>query len=1191
MVTFLAQWRGPVESRPVASTTTPIIAHFFKNQGVADGRYAFLSDGPSGTLGFGSHDVTVSMAATRQSSSSALAGPVPHGVRPILTVIYDGSSADPNLNGTNPDGVTNFLIGSRANWTVGMPTFDGVRYGSLYPGVALLYTGGSDRLEGTFEVAASASAAVIHWHYAGAQALEIDKNTGDLVVTLAGISSPTRTVRERSPAAWQDYGGTRHSVQSEFVVGADSEISLAVGAINRQYPLVIDPTLVYSSYFGGSSQDSPKGVALDASGVYIAGITQSPDFPILNAEQPTYPRGSTGANFVSKFDLSGKHLIYSTFIGGTTYEQCFGIAVDGAGHAVITGDTHSPDYPVQNAYQPLYAGSGDAFVTSLAADGKSLVFSTFLGGSVDDLAVAVAVDSQSAIYVTGYTGGGGFPTTNNNFPSSGADTFVTKFNPAGALIYSVVIGTNSNSLEPAAIAVDGGGEAYVTGRTSSTDLPVTANAFQKSNAGSLDAFVFALTPGGDAFAYATYLGGGRPGVYDIGQDGGTAIAVAPSGEFTVTGTTTSDNFPLVNPIQSHRASTNSSTDMFVTKFAADGAHLVFSTYFGGTGDDTPYSLALDAVGQAYVGGITGSSDFPVQDAIPNTPQYGPGFLVRLTSVGQLSYSTYLGAYSVSVAVDGDGNAYVTGATQGGLPVTSDAQQPTFAGGTSDGFLMIVGPPAVTGVSPPEGATTGGTIVTITGSSFAGATSVQFGSTAASNVVVINPGTIQATSPAGGAGTVDVTVTTPSGTTPATSADHFTYVVASAGSYQAGQPTRICDTRPIQPGVVANQCNNGTSRAAAPIGPGGTLTIDVCAGAGASCSLSAVAINVAVTGATDSSFLTVYPTGVAQPNASNLNYTPGDTVANLVEVKVGSNGTITLYNHAGSVDVVVDLEGTVAGGSTSSGSPGLYTPVPPQRICDTRVDQVGVATNQCNNGGAGATLGSNGTLNVQITGQGGIPSTGVSAVVLNVAVTDTSNSGYLTAWPTDNPRPSASNVNWAAGQTVPNRVIVPVGHNGQISIYNFSGAADVVIDVNGWYGDGTEPPPPGATFTGITPTRICDTRADQPGVATNQCNSGGAGLPLGSGQTMTVQVTSTGGSVPAGARGVVVNVAVTGTTAASFLTVWPSDVSQPTISDLNWASGETVPNLVVVKLSSSGQINVFNHAGSTDVIVDVVGYYT
>jgi hypothetical protein len=229
--------------------------------------------------------------------------------------------------------------------------------------------------------------------------------------------------------------------------------------------------------------------------------------------------------------------------------------------------------------------------------------------------------------------------------------------------------------------------------------------------------------------------------------------------------------------------------------------------------------------------------------------------------------------------------------------------------------------------------------------------------------------------------------------------------------------------------------------------------------------------------------------------------------------------------------------------------------------------------------------------VQITGQGGVPATGVSAVVLNLTATDTTASSFLTAWPSGSTRPTASNVNWTAGQSVPNRVIVPVGPNGQINVYNHTGGVDVAIDVNGWFGDGTEPPPPGSVFTGIAPTRICDTRPFQPGVLSNQCNGQGIGAVLGAGQTMVVQVASAGAVVPAGATAVVVNVTAIGTTAPSFLTVWPSNVAPPNASDLNWAAGQTASNLVVAQLSPTGQLSVFNHAGATNVIVDVVGYYT
>ena len=405
-------------------------------------------------------------------------------------------------------------------------------------------------------------------------------------------------------------------------------------------------------------------------------------------------------------------------------------------------------------------------------------------------------------------------------------------------------------------------------------------------------------------------------------------------------------------------------------------------------------------------------------------------------------------------------------------------------------------------------------------------------------------------------------------------------------YTAVTPTRLCDTRPVQPGVAANQCNDGQPRAAGPIGPAGTLTIDVCGGAAASCTVNAVVVNVTVTGPTAASYLTAYPTDESRPTASNLNYVRGQTVANLIVVKVGTDGHITLYNNTGSADVVVDLEGTLA--SASSG-PGLFTPVVPQRVCDTRPAQPTVVANQCDRGGAGASLGPNGTMTVQLTGLDGIPTSGVSAVALNLTATDTTSSGFLTAWAAGASQPVASNVNWTAGQTVPNRVIVPVNKQGQVSLYNAQGLADVVIDVDGWYGDGTESPAPGATTSAVTPTRICDSRAQQPGVYVSPCQYSPAGNAPRTGEERSVTVT--GGVVPVGAKAVVLNVTITGDSSPGYLTVWPSDASQPTASDLNWAAGQTVANLVLVKLSASGQISLFVSSGSPDVIIDVLGFST
>lgn len=405
---------------------------------------------------------------------------------------------------------------------------------------------------------------------------------------------------------------------------------------------------------------------------------------------------------------------------------------------------------------------------------------------------------------------------------------------------------------------------------------------------------------------------------------------------------------------------------------------------------------------------------------------------------------------------------------------------------------------------------------------------------------------------------------------------------SAGSYHPMQSTRVCDTRPVQAGVASNQCNSGNPRAAGPVGAGDTLTVDVCGGAGSACSLTGVAVNVTASAATSAGFLTVYPTGGPRPNVSNLNVTPGVAVANLVEVAVGAGGSITVFNSARTVDVVIDLEGTMSKGAASAGTPGLYTPIAPARICDTRKG----GASSCNTSGAGATLGPNGVLTVQVTGVGGVPDASVAAVVVNVTATDTSASSFLTAWPTGATQPTASNVNWSPGQTVPNRVVVAVGSNGRISIYNLAGTVDVVVDVNGWYGDGTESTVTGMPFTPIAPTRICDTRPNQAGVTTNQCNNGGAGQRQQAPYPRAVQVT---GLVPSGATGVVLDVTVTGPTAAGFITVWPGGAT-PAVSDLNFVAGQTVPNLVVVKLSSAGYVDLYNNAGTCDIVVDVFGYY-
>jgi hypothetical protein len=388
-----------------------------------------------------------------------------------------------------------------------------------------------------------------------------------------------------------------------------------------------------------------------------------------------------------------------------------------------------------------------------------------------------------------------------------------------------------------------------------------------------------------------------------------------------------------------------------------------------------------------------------------------------------------------------------------------------------------------------------------------------------------------------------------------------------GQYHPLPPSRILDTR------------DGTGTGfAQPIGPQGSLQVTVAGRGGVpSANVTAVVLNTTVTDTTAASYLTVYPTGVPQPVASNLNWTAGQTIPNLVEVAVGSGGQVTVFNAAGSTNVIFDVAGYVTSPPPSDAA-GLYTPVVPGRVLDTRDGTGGVSA---------AKLGPGGTLSVKIAGQKNVPPTGVSAVVLNVTVTNPSSASYLTAYPSGTSRPLASNLNFLPGQTIPNRVIVKVGTDlatgsGSVTVYNALGKVDVIADVGGWFSDGTTASS-GSTFIGVTPIRLLDTRD----------GTGTFYSAIGQGQTINVMVAGRG-PVPTMAAGpptaVVLNVTVTGGTAPSYLTAWPDGTSQPVASDLNYVAGQTVPNLVVVKVGANGKVDLFNAAGSVNIIADVVGWY-
>jgi hypothetical protein len=322
--------------------------------------------------------------------------------------------------------------------------------------------------------------------------------------------------------------------------------------------------------------------------------------------------------------------------------------------------------------------------------------------------------------------------------------------------------------------------------------------------------------------------------------------------------------------------------------------------------------------------------------------------------------------------------------------------------------------------------------------------------------------------------------------------------------------------------------------------------------------TAVVLNVTVDAPLTSGFITAWPSGEQQPTVSNLNYVAGQTVPNLVTVKIGANGRVNLYNSEGYTQLVADVVGYYTATRPTGG--GLFTAVTPKRVLDTRL-------------GAGVPVAGGTAINVTVTGGATTVPAGATGVALNVTVDQPTGPGYLTVWPTGETQPLASSHNFVPGLTVANLVLAKVGANGQVSIFNSFGNTHVIADVVGYYSGS------GGVFVPVSPQRIVDSRS--------AIGKGVTG-PIGQGQAINLDVAGVG-PVPANATAAIVNVTSVDSTAPSFITVWPTGTDRPTASTLNPRPGVPVPNLAYLKLGTGGQLSLFNNTGSTNYLVDVFGY--
>ena len=706
-----AHTAAPREVRQSLTAGAPTLpVPFVENRGQVDARVRYYARGHR--FGFFLTPDAMTVALDANASGRPLA----------LSLRFAGANTAPRMEGVGTEGEVNYFHGSDPSaWRTRIPQYDGVVYRALWPGVDLHVRERGGVLKYEFHVQPGARASDVRVVYDGATKLSIDA-AGALL-----IRTPHGTVQDAAPVAYQVDGSTRRPVDASYALGGSGRttVGFAIGAgYDSRRELVIDPGIQFTTFLGGSSLESGASIVVDAGGnTYITGTTQSPYFPTTaGAFDRTGAAQNFAEAFVSKLNASGTALIYSTFIGGSNMEFGRRIAIDAAGNAYITGQTKSSNFPVTgSAFDRTInippncprcsTDVTDGFVTKLNATGSALVYSTYLGGTDYDSPRGIAVDAGGNAYVAGETLSIDFPTTTAAFRRTFGgeyDMFVTKLNATGSVLsYSTFLGgTNVDNGER--IAVDASGNAYVLGFSSSPDFPTTAGAFDRTANGAFDVTLTKLNASGSALIYSTYLGG-------QGFDTAGGLAVNDAGEAYVCGGAGSVDFPVT---AGAFRTTPDGSDNFVTKVNAAGSALVYSAMFGGTSSDGAAGIDVDASGNAWITGTTGSTDYPTSaDAFDRSLNGGvDAFITELNPAGSaLLYSTFLGGSEsdsgFDLAVDGIGDVYVTGQTMSmNFPATVGAFDTVFAGDISifwgDGFVTKLDVSATTSAPPAPPATPG-----------------------------------------------------------------------------------------------------------------------------------------------------------------------------------------------------------------------------------------------------------------------------------------------------------------------------------------------------------------------------------------------------------------------------------------------------------------------------------------------------
>ncbi len=614
----------------------------------------------------------------------------------------------------------NFYLGNdRSKWRTGVATSESVSFHNVYPGIDVTYHDHGGQLEYDFHVAPGADPSLIRIALDGA---------GPLLATSSGAIVSGRhpdVVLQQQPEAWQNPGTRRQPVGSRAVVRGSNQIAFSLGRYNHSASLTIDPTLVFSTYLGGTQYTGIDSVVVDSQGnSYVTGWSDSPDYPVMPPGSSSF-RGGDDDIVVSKFDPSGQ-LLFSTYIGGSGEDEAYIIAFDPSGNLLLTGETESTNFPVYPA--KVFQGTGTAlgsdvaFAVKLDSNGN-LLAATYIGGHTPNNSCqsdynegfGIASDPSGNVYVAGQTCAVDFPTQNalQTSVQGSYACFIIELTPnLGSAVYSTYFGGNVNDYCNA-IAVDSSGAAYVTGGTLSSNL-ATKGAYQNQfsgGSGSGDAFAAKIAPNGQYVAWYTYLGGPE-------DDDGEALTLDSAGDIFLTGYTQSRNFPVVNPLQAAFGGGNGTLpdgddagDVFISEIDPTGSKLLYSTFFGSSGLDVAYGITLDSAGDIYVAGATTSTDLKATAGAAQ-PTYGgnqDAFVLELApGGGAVKYFTYFGGSQIDdgngFTVSSAGNIYLTGNTASTNFPLANAINSSLTGNEA-GFLTMIGSPVA--ASPVVNAVTNG----------------------------------------------------------------------------------------------------------------------------------------------------------------------------------------------------------------------------------------------------------------------------------------------------------------------------------------------------------------------------------------------------------------------------------------------------------------------------------------------------